>query len=53
MSESSKAGFPRYLANHPIIVVCDIGHRASLIESYNVLGSMKAWIISGYPVERG
>lgn len=59
--ESQLSEVPR---DRPITVVCNVGHRASLAASIlmragytnvccDVLGSMKAWQVSGFPVNRG
>ncbi|KAF5413862.1 MAG: Hydroxyacylglutathione hydrolase [Candidatus Methanogaster sp.] len=59
--ESRLSEVPRDI---PITVVCNVGHRASLAASIllragytnvccDVLGSMKAWQVSGFPVNRG
>ncbi|MEA3281741.1 MAG: MBL fold metallo-hydrolase, partial [Euryarchaeota archaeon] len=58
--ESRLSEVPR---DRPITVVCNVGHRASLAASIllragytnvccDVLGSMKAWGFSGFPIER-
>jgi len=46
----------------PVAVICNVGHRAGLGASillraglsqvYNVLGSVKAWVVAGYPVTK-
>ncbi len=57
--ESRLSEVPR---DRPITVVCNVGHRASLAASIlmragytnvccDVLGSMKAWSASGFPVK--
>ncbi|MEA3325436.1 MAG: rhodanese-like domain-containing protein, partial [Euryarchaeota archaeon] len=58
--ESRLSEVPR---DRPITIVCNVGHRASLAASIllragytnvccDVLGSMKAWSVSGFPIER-
>jgi hydroxyacylglutathione hydrolase len=47
-------------ADKPVAVICNVGHRAGLGVSillraglspvYNVLGSVRAWVATGYPV---